>query len=112
MTDLEQRKLYSVLCHGSQLICYSLVSVAVPIVVMLISDDPIVQGNAKEAINFYLTVLIWGVIFLVLCFVLIGIPLLIGLVIVSTIMPIIAMVNAATNLERPYRYPCIWHFIQ
>ncbi|MFQ3616792.1 MAG: DUF4870 domain-containing protein [Cyanobacteriota bacterium] len=112
MTDSEKRKLYSVLCHGSQLISYSLVSVAVPIVFLLVSEDPVVQGNAKEAINFYLTVLIWGIIFFVLSFVLIGIPLLIGLIIVSIIMPIIAMVQSATNLERPYRYPCIWHFIE
>ncbi|HEY9643721.1 MAG TPA: DUF4870 domain-containing protein [Coleofasciculaceae cyanobacterium] len=114
MTDLDQRKLFSVLSHGSIFFSSFLVSIIIPIVFLAISNDPIVQANAKEAINFHLNLYLYGFIFVFLLLLMrmgIAIPLLLILFIVSWIMPIIAMVHTATNLERPYRYPLILHIL-
>lgn len=111
MNDLEKRKVYSVLCHGSQLLSYTGVSVLVPLLFLVISDDLVVQTNAKEAINFFINVLVYGVIFFALAFVLLGIPLLIFLVVASLILPIMAMVKVASHPDVPYRYPLVWHFV-
>jgi uncharacterized Tic20 family protein len=111
MNDLEKRKVYSVLCHGSQLLSYTGVSILVPILFLVISEDLVVQANAKESINLFINLLIYGVIFLILAFVLLGIPLLIFLLVASFILPIIAMVKVASHPDIPYRYPLVmWHF--
>ncbi len=112
MNDLEKRKTFSVLCHGSQLLSCTGVSVLIPILFLVISEDLVVQANAKESINFFLNVLVYGVIFLILAFVLLGIPLLIFLFVASFILPIIAMVKVASHPDVPYRYPLVWHFFQ
>ena len=59
----DKRKFLSAIAHGSIFISATVVSIAIPIAVYFISDDSIVQENAKEAINFHLNVwLIGGVI--------------------------------------------------
>lgn len=62
-STLDKRKLLSAVAHGSIFISALVVSIAIPIAVYFISDDSVVQENAKEAINFHLNVwLIGGVI--------------------------------------------------
>ena len=62
-STLDKRKLLSAVSHGSIFISVLVVSIAIPIAIYFISDDSIVQDNAKEAINFHLNVwLIGGVI--------------------------------------------------
>jgi uncharacterized protein len=111
MNDLEKRKLFSVLCHGSIFLSSTFFSIGVPIVVLMISSDPIVQENAKEAINFHINLFIYAILFVILIFVMIGIPLLGALFVVSLIMPIVAIVQVATNPQKPYRYPLIWRLV-
>ena len=82
-----------------------------PIAILLLSEDSIVKRNAKEALNFYITCYIWGIIFAILIFLLIGIPLLILLLIASWVMPIIAIVRILENPDRSYRYPLIFHIL-
>lgn len=111
MDNLEQRKLLSALCHGSIFLSSLVVSIAVPIVILFIIDDPIVKDNAKESLNFHINLYIYGILFGLLCFVLIGFPLLLILVIVSFIMPIIALVKVLENPDKPYRYPFIFRLL-
>ncbi|MDX2213293.1 MAG: DUF4870 domain-containing protein [Oculatellaceae cyanobacterium bins.114] len=115
MDDLEQRKILSVISHAALLLSSTVVAIAVPIVILLISTDPIVQVNAREAINFSINLLIYGVILVVLAISLIGLPvaILLGCVlfVASLILPIIAIVSTATNPDTPYRYPFIWHIV-
>ena len=115
MNDLEQRKLWSVICHGASLLSSTVVAIAIPIVILLVSADPIVQINAKEAINFSINLLIYGIVVVVLALSLIGIPLaiLLGsvLFIASLILPIIAIVQVGTSAEGIYRYPFIWRVV-
>jgi uncharacterized Tic20 family protein len=66
--DQDKRKLLSALCHGSIFFSSLVVSVAIPIAVLLVSDDPVVKESAKEAINFHINVWVYGVIVGVLVF--------------------------------------------
>lgn len=106
--NTDKRKLLSSLSHGSIFFSALVVSVGLPITIMLLSDDPIVKENAKEAINFHFNVWLYGIIFGVLCFVLIGYPLLAILGVVSLVMPILAILKSLSNPEQPYRYPFIF----
>lgn len=103
--DIDQRKLLSALCHGAVLFSATIVSVGIPIVVLAITEDPIVKANAKEALNFQISIFAGALICFVLTFVLIGIFLFFGLAIFSVIMPIIAIVKVIDKPDQPYRYP-------
>lgn len=113
MEDLTTRKVLSVISHASIFLSSTVVSIAIPIIVLLVSNDPVVQQNAKEAINFHVNLYIYGAIALLLLFTVVGIPaaIVLGilLLIISFIMPIVAMVFAASNPDRAYYYPFIWH---
>ena len=111
MSDLNQGKLLSALCHGAIFFSAMLLSVGIPLVILFTTDNSVVKANAKEAINFHINLYIYALVFGLLCVILIGIPLLIGLGIVSFIMPIIALVKIVDNPSQPYRYPFIFRLI-
>lgn len=85
-----------------------------PLIIWLIKkDDPnasFVTENAKESLNFQITVLILGFIFFVLIFVLIGILLLCALGFANLVLVIIASVRA--NEGKIYRYPVNFRLIK
>ena len=62
-----------------------------------------VATNAREALNFHITVLIYGLCCIPLVFILIGIPLLIVLGLGSLVLAIIATIKASDG--QCYRYP-------
>jgi hypothetical protein len=66
--DKERRKLLSILAHGSILFSGSIVVIGIPIAMLLLSKDDVVIANAKEALNFYLTIYILGFGFVLLPF--------------------------------------------
>lgn len=85
-----------------------------PLIIWLLKkDDPnasFVTENAKESLNFQLTVLILGIIFAILCIVIIGIPLLIALGIANLVLVIIAAVRSYEG--KIYRYPFNFRLIK
>ena len=105
--EIAKRKLLSAICHGSIFFSATFVCIGVPIVILFISDDETVQNNAKEALNFYLNVWLYGIIFGILTLVLIGWLLLGILGIVTVVMPIIAIVKVLTDPNQVFRYPFI-----
>ncbi len=111
MEAQDQRKLLSTLCHGSIFFSSTFVSVIIPLVILSITDDSVVKQNAKEAVNFYINLYIYALIFFFLIFILIGFPLLIILGFVSLIMPIIAILQVLSEPEKPYRYPLIFRLV-
>jgi uncharacterized protein len=111
MNELEKRKLLSVLCHASPFLSFLVLSVAVPIVIMATTDDSVVKANAKESLNFFINLFIYGIIAFVLTFVLIGFLMYIILFAVSVILPIIAVIKVINNPEEPYRYPFIFRLV-
>ncbi|MFM7423917.1 MAG: DUF4870 domain-containing protein [Elainella sp.] len=103
--DLGKRKLLSALSHGAIFFSSLFVSIAVPIVILLVSQDPVVKANASESLNFHINTYIYAAIFSLLIFVLIGFPLLVLLGIATFVLPLIAVVKVLTNPNHPYRYP-------
>jgi uncharacterized protein len=76
-----------------------------PLVVWLIKreEDAFVEEHAREALNFQISVLIYGIVSGILVILVIGILLLIALAIFAVVFPIVAAIKAA-NGQR-YRYP-------
>jgi len=83
-----------------------------PLVVWLIKRDqfPFVDAQGKEALNFQISMTIYAIVAFILCFVLIGIPLLIAIAILDLILVIVAAVKASTG--QSYRYPLAIRFIR
>jgi uncharacterized Tic20 family protein len=95
-------KIWSMLCHLSALLGVGLI---LPLVVYLAMrrESEYVAANAREALNFHLSVLIYSLCCIPLVFILIGIPLLLLIGLGSLILAIIATVKASDGLC--YRYP-------
>lgn len=106
-----KRIILSALCHGAIFFSATIVSVGIPILVRFIIDDSVVNDNAKESLNFHINIYIYAIIFSILIWLLIGIPLLVLLGIVSFVMPIIAIFNVISNPNKPYRYPFIFRLL-
>ena len=101
------RKILSILSHGSILFSSTILSLGIPLAIILLSDDDVAIANAKEALNFCITVYLIAICYGLLMFVFIGFPLFILLAISTIVMPITAMVKVANNPNRIYRYPLI-----
>ena len=81
------------LCHGACLFSATVVSVGIPIAILFLTEDAIVKANAREALNFQITIFIAGIIGFLLMFVLIGFFVLAMVGLFSLILPIIAMIK-------------------
>jgi uncharacterized protein len=106
--DSDKRKLLSAASHASIFISSLFISAGIPIAILLVSDDPVVKENAKEAINFHFNIWLYGIIAGVLTFVLIGWLLLPLVFLASIIMPILAIMQNFKNPDVAYRYPFIF----
>ena len=95
-------KIWSVLSHLS---AWMGVGFILPLVVYLAmrKESEYVAENAREALNFHISVLIYGLLCIPLIFIVIGIPLLILLAVGSLVLAIIAAVKASDG--QCYRYP-------
>ena len=110
----EARK-WAMLCHLAALI--GLLGNGVgfllgPLVVWLLKkeDDPFVDEQGKEAVNFQITMFIAIVLCIPLLLLLIGFPLMIIIALMMTIFPIIGAIKA--NEGQSYRYPLTIRFIK
>jgi uncharacterized protein len=103
----EDERLWGVIAHLGALFS----SFWVPLVVFLLYKDrsQYVAEHAKEALNFQISCIIYGTIAGILCFILIGIPILIAIVLLHFIFCLIATVKASNNEN--YRYPLAIRFI-
>lgn len=105
------------LAHWSFLIAFVVpfANVIIPLVLYNTTgkEDVFVKANAKEALNFLLFVIIMGIVFALLVFVIIGIPLVLLLGLFTLVMPIIAAIQtmSASNGDAVYKYPIIFRLI-
>ncbi len=102
------------LCHASALLglfFHFFGHLLGPLIVWLIKRDlsPEIDANGKESLNFQISMLIYDVIAGILCLVLIGIPILIALWIMNTVLVIVASVK--TSNGEFYRYPLTIRFL-
>lgn len=95
-------KLWAILSHIS---CLFGIWFIIPIVVYLVMRDEsdYVAENAKEALNFHISLLIYALCSLLLVFMLVGIPLLVVLGLCALVLSIVAAVKASDGII--YRYP-------
>lgn len=95
-------KLFVILCHLSVFLGVGLI---LPLIVYLVkkSESEYIATHAREALNFHISCFIYGIGALVLCFVFIGIPLLVALGVMAFVLPIVAAVKASDGGF--YRYP-------
>jgi uncharacterized protein len=99
---------WCVLCHAAALLglfFHFLGHLLGPLIVWLVKrgDSPEVDTHGKESLNFQISMLIYDAIAAILCIVLIGIPILIALWVLNTVLVIIASIQASEG--KFYRYP-------
>ncbi|HLP24207.1 MAG TPA: DUF4870 domain-containing protein, partial [Acidobacteriota bacterium] len=82
-----------------------------PLLIWQLKKDtmPEVIPHGKEAVNFQISCLIWGIIAGLLMFVVIGIPVLIAVVVMNVVCTVIAAIKA--NSGTVWRYPLTIRFI-
>jgi hypothetical protein len=106
-TASSDERMWAMLCHLSGFAGYIVPfgNIIGPLVIWLIKKDQyaFVDDQGKEALNFQISIMIWAAVAIALCFVIIGIPLLIAVIIFSVVMTIIAAIKA--NEGEYYRYP-------
>jgi uncharacterized protein len=95
-------KIWSMLSHLSALLG---VGIVLPLVVYLAMrhESEYVAANAREALNFHISVLLYSLCCIPLVLIVIGIPLLLVIGVGSLVLAIIATVKASNG--ESYRYP-------
>lgn len=105
--------MWAMFCHISTFAVFIIPfgNIIAPLIIWLIKKDeyPLVHDQGKEAINFQITMTIYFIISVFLIFMLIGIPLLIGLGIFDLIVTVMAAIKASEGIK--YRYPMTIRFI-
>ena len=109
----KDERTWGMLCHISTFcgMIIPLGNILAPFIIWLIKKEelPFVADQGKEVLNFQISMLIYLIVSGLLCIILIGIPIFIGLIIFDFIITIIAAINA--NDGKYYRYPITIHFI-
>jgi uncharacterized Tic20 family protein len=108
-------RLWAMICHLSALsgLVVPVVGCIVgPLVIWQIKKEefPFVDEQGKEAVNFQISMLIYGIVAGLLCFVCVGMVLLPAVAIVDLIFLLIAAVKANDGYH--YRYPLTIRFIK
>ena len=106
---------WCVLCHAMALLglfTHFLGHIFGPLIVWLIkrNDGADIDAHGKESLNFQLSMLIYDAVAVFLCIVLIGIPILLLLWVLNTVLVIIASIKASEG--ELYRYPFTIRFIK
>ena len=107
ITPSKDERTWAMLSHFSALcmFIFPFGNILGPLIIWLIKKEEMsfVEDQAKEVLNFQISMTIYLLISGILCFILIGIPFLIGLGIFNVIITIIAAISA--NDGKYYRYP-------
>jgi uncharacterized Tic20 family protein len=107
--------LWGMLCHLtalSGLVGIPFGNILGPLIVWLMKkkESPFVDAQGKEALNFQITMMIYGLVSAVLCLVIIGFLLLFALLIMDLVCVIMASVKANNGMS--YRYPLTIRFLK
>jgi uncharacterized Tic20 family protein len=98
----QDEKNLALIMHVLSLVGFSLIG---PLIVWLVKKDEsaFINAQGRELLNFQISFLIYAIVCIPLCFVLIGIPLLIVVGLASFILTIIGLVKATEG--KIYRFP-------
>ena len=107
ITPSKDERTWAMLSHFSALcmFIFPFGNILAPLIIWLIKKEEMsfVENQAKEVLNFQISMTIYLLISGILCFILIGIPFVIGLGIFNVIITIIAGIKA--NDGKSYQYP-------
>jgi uncharacterized Tic20 family protein len=108
-------RMWAMFCHLSALaglVIPIIGAVVGPLIIWQIKKDefPFVDHQGKEAVNFQISMLIYGVVAGLLCFACVGVFLLAAVIVVDLVFLLIAAVKA--NNGEAYRYPLCIRFIK
>ena len=109
----DQERLWAMLSHLLSFVAaYLFLGFVAPLIVMLVFGprSAFVRAHAVESLNFNLSWLLYGIIAVILAFLLIGFVILIVLGIAYLVLVIVASVKA--NNGEVYRYPATIRFIR
>jgi uncharacterized Tic20 family protein len=109
----DQERLWAMLAHLLSFVAaYLFLGFVAPLIVMLVFGprSAFVRAHAVESLNFNLTWLLYGIIAVILAFVLIGFLILAILGVAYVVLVIIASVQA--NNGQMYRYPATIRFVR
>jgi hypothetical protein len=99
---------WGMILHLSQFCGYvvPLAGIVVPILLwqMKKDDSPLIDQHGRIVVNWVITAYILGLLFGLLCFILIGIPLLFVLGVLAVVFPIVGAVKALNGVA--WVYPC------
>jgi len=106
--DQKQERMWGMLCHLTALVAFIGIpfgNILGPLVIWLLkrNEIPLVDEQGKEALNFQISMTIYAIVAGLLIFIVIGIPLLIGLAIANLVLVIIASMKV--NNGEKYQYP-------
>jgi uncharacterized Tic20 family protein len=109
----KDERTWAMLCHLSTLAGFVIPfgNIVGPLVLWTVKKDefPLVEDQGKEALNFQISMTIYVIASIILIFLLVGIPLLIGLGLFDLIVTVIAAINANDGVK--YRYPLCIRFV-
>jgi uncharacterized Tic20 family protein len=99
---------WSMIIHFSQFCAYiiPLAGLIVPIILWQVKkkDSQFIDKNGKIVVNWIITEIILLIMFGILCFLLIGIPLLAALIVLSIVFPIIGGIKANNGVAWSYPF--------
>jgi uncharacterized Tic20 family protein len=98
-------KLLIILCHLSLFLGVGLIF---PLIIYLVKkgESEKIADHAREALNFHISLFIYGFVSVLLSALLVGIPMLLAVAVMALVLPIVAAVKASEGGF--YRYPlCI-----
>ena len=109
----KDERTWAMLCHFSAFtgLIFPLGNFLAPLIIWLIKKEefPFVEDQGKEVLNFQISMTIYLIGSGILCFILIGIPMVIGFLIFDVIVTLIGAVKANDGFK--YRYPLAIRFI-
>lgn len=107
-------RMWGMACHISTFFgwVFPLGNIIAPLVIWLIKkeESEFIADQGKEALNFQISLMIYMIISAILVLVIIGIPMLIGLVFFDFVVTIIAAVRAADGVR--YQYPATMRLVK
>lgn len=111
----KEERTWALLAHLSSFLGWiglPLANIIAPLVIWQVKKDemPFASSQAKECLNFQISMTLYAVISLILCLILIGIVGLVVLFVVDVIFTLIAAVKANDGIA--YRYPLTIRFIK
>jgi hypothetical protein len=103
-------KIWSMFCHLSVFLGIGILLVPLVIYLAMKDESEYVAANAREALNFHISLMIYALCCIPLCFIFVGMLLLAILAVSMYILAIIATIKASDG--GCYRYPLTLRLIQ